>query len=320
MMTPKRNLPSASGFNSLLVDPELSVKICIRYFSPMGAEHSRGSEDSFSSSLLALHHSNTGVGPLKLALYKIQQVVAILEGKALLPFEFRKRFKFTGLLGDGAFGFVLAAEVRKVELDEENAEEVAIKFIEKTKALQSFNHPNVPKFIDLYEHENYIVMVTELGGTPWDPLSNPKLDVWGIRRGLSMPQRPRRDPNVIDPRSVSPLYVLTEEQEKRLNKETSRELFALMTRFDGFPPEDIIRFIFKQIASAVAHFHHGSWFHERSRWLEYAVKLVDIGVARKTPQTSSECIGYRDYIGGVYQAAPEIHKKERWQGPPQDIW
>lgn len=118
--------------------------------------------------------------------------------------------------------------------------EVAVKFIIRDKIpkdlwikekgipveidiLKSLRHPNIIKYIEHIHEPKYIILVTELHGTEWsvdnkrlNPQKNP---------GLRSTPRSKAVPNPDTKMECSPLFRLTEEQEKEIKRRTSCDLF-----------------------------------------------------------------------------------------------
>ncbi|KAJ3333630.1 hypothetical protein HDU76_005859 [Blyttiomyces sp. JEL0837] len=104
--------------------------------------------------------------------------------------QFAERYHITCELGTGGFGFVCGA--RRI-LDDK---EVAVKFILKSKVpssswvrdkdygvipmevyiLKSVNHPNIIAFLDCYDDEKYVYLVTELHGSQWSGPDSSRFD------------------------------------------------------------------------------------------------------------------------------------------------
>jgi hypothetical protein len=107
---------------------------------------------------------NAGPNPSEIAFEQ-------LHGKVLHP-EFAARYTVTEELGSGGFGFVCVA------VDMIEGKEVAVKFINKTRApgsstlamaneeplecfvLRCINHPNVVKYIEQFEDEEFYYLVS----------------------------------------------------------------------------------------------------------------------------------------------------------------
>lgn len=117
--------------------------------------------------------------------------ISVLRGVSDLPTQISSKYKISQVIGDGAFGFVVAAKMIS------NPEkEVAIKFIFKEKVskecwvedptygwipfechfLSRVQHENIIDFVEVVSDSKYIYFVTELHGTEWtsgNPALNP---------------------------------------------------------------------------------------------------------------------------------------------------
>jgi serine/threonine protein kinase len=161
-------------------------------------------------------------------------VVDLLSGRKILSPRFSQRYKIGEVLGDGAFGFVLTAKSL------ETGSEVAVKFIIKSKIpkelwnqdkslpveiqiLRGLNHPNIIKYIEHIIEDKYILLITELHGTEWS-VNNPKLSPLK-NPGLRNTPRGKAAPNPESKMECSPLFRLTEEQERAIKRRTSCDLF-----------------------------------------------------------------------------------------------
>jgi hypothetical protein len=113
----------------------------------------------------------------------------LIHGRTILSPLFTEHYVLGDLLGDGAFGFVFSAKRKQVDT------EVAVKFIIRSKipaynwkvlengdkvpqeiaVLSTLEHPNIVKYLGYVLEKDFVLLITELHGTSWDP-SNPALD------------------------------------------------------------------------------------------------------------------------------------------------
>ena len=90
------------------------------------------------------------------------------------------------------------------------------------KILSSLNHPNVVRYLDHMIEDSYILLITELHGTEWDP-NNSRLNAVS-NPGLRSAPAPKP---AVDNSESSPLFRLTAEQQSELasRRRTSCDLF-----------------------------------------------------------------------------------------------
>ncbi|KAI9140390.1 kinase-like domain-containing protein [Paraphysoderma sedebokerense] len=194
--------------------------------------------------------------------------------------------------------------------------------------LKSLNHPNIIKFLDCFEDDNYIIMVTELHGTSWDS-TNPVLDP-NTHPGLkSEPRRMRVGSE--GKGDAHTLASLSSSQKEMLRQRTSCDLFECIgtvpqLHYDknDYFPERVARHIFKQVASAVAYLHERGIVHRDLKDenividQNYTVKLIDFGSAARIPTLAKDY--FDKFLGTLDFAAPEIIDGYRYRGPEAEIW
>jgi serine/threonine protein kinase len=86
--------------------------------------------------------------------------------------------------------------------------------------LRKVSHPNIIQYIDHIFEKDYILLITELHGTEWDP-SNPELSE---SRNPGIKKEKKAVVNQ-EGKECSPLFRLTEEQEKQIRRRTACDLF-----------------------------------------------------------------------------------------------
>ncbi|KXS20160.1 kinase-like protein [Gonapodya prolifera JEL478] len=264
------------------------------------------------------------------------EVVALLSGQRSMPEVMQGKYKIGQLLGDGAFGFVMTAK----RLSDDR--EVAIKFIARDKIpsdlwtqdsslhpsrvpleisiLASCRHPSVIRYVEHASDERYVLLVTELHGTEWDvrnPELNPKRNP-GLRqtpRVKVVPQEGKME--------CSPLFRLTEEQEKSIRRRTSCDLFECIDAHVQLS-DRACKKIFAQIAMAVHHLHQRGYVHRDLKDenividADYNIKLVDFGSASRIPSHREHY--FTKFNGTTHFASPEVVRKQSYRGPEAEVW
>ncbi|TPX33175.1 hypothetical protein SmJEL517_g03815 [Synchytrium microbalum] len=260
------------------------------------------------------------------------EVLKIMNGTTKLPKDFEAKYAVGELLGDGAFGFVLSA-TRKID-----QKEVAVKFIIRKKLpkdfytmtkdgmlpseiviLKSLHHANIIPYYDHYVEEVHIILVTELFGTQWDPtvLDPTKNAVPEKKKPLGN----SKPANAIV--ECSPLFRLTEEQEKQIKRRTSCDLFECIDAHGKLPIPIAIK-IFSQIVLAVEYMDKYHIVHRDLKDenividADYNIKIIDFGSASYIPTTEN---GYfKSFNGTAHFASPEIARGYAYRGPEAEVW
>ncbi|KAI8847414.1 kinase-like domain-containing protein [Chytridium lagenaria] len=161
--------------------------------------------------------------------------------------------------------------------------------------LKSLTHPAI--------EEKYVLLVTELHGTQWDP-ANPELCV---ERNPGL-RAPKRDVEV-------------KNEAKTLKKRTSCDLFECI---DKRIPEHIGKKIFAQIALAIKHLHDRNIVHRDLKDenividSNYLIKIVDFGSASSVPHHPSHY--FTKFNGTAHFASPEVARGEPFRGPEAEVW
>jgi serine/threonine protein kinase len=264
-----------------------------------------------------------------------KEIIAVMRGKTKLQADFKAKYALTEVLGDGAFGFVFAARIVGT------SREAAVKFIIKDKVqddawvaddrygsipfeahfLAQVRHPNIIRFLDVYQDTKYVYLVTELAGDQWHP-ANPKLDR-RINKYLK-PVDPGMKP--FDSRTLtgSPEEIAKMSDSQLLQRRrVASDLFECIEAHNGFP-EDVSRKIFVQVVDAVKYMHDCGYVHRDIKdeniviTADYSVKLIDFGSTSAIPPTKD---GWFDRFNGtLHFAAPEILKGSPYRGPEAEVW
>lgn len=225
--------------------------------------------------------------------------------------------------------------------------EVAVKFIIKSKIpkdlwnrekslpveiaiLKSLSHPNIIRYIEHIVEDKYILLITELHGTEWS-VHNPKLNPLK-NPGLRHTPRGKAAPTPDSKMECSPLFRLTEEQEKAIKRRTSCDLFecidartSLSLHFvDKTISEENCKKIIAQIALAVKYMKDAGIVHRDLKDENvvidenYNIKIVDLGSASRIPTEKSQY--FSKFNGTAHFASPEIAKGNAYRGPEAEVW
>ncbi|KAJ3358010.1 hypothetical protein HDU83_000067 [Entophlyctis luteolus] len=246
---------------------------------------------------------------------RLADIAAFMNGSKCLPDTFAKNYNLGGLLGDGAFGFVMTATRLS------DGKEVAVKFISREKipydlwvadpsaahgekvpievaTLQKINHPNIIRYIDhMAEKFKYVLLITELHGSEWCAAKphdmNPVQDsAQAKKRAASV----NDIPNVVNQLGYS---------HKRI-------------------PEKLAKKIFAQIVLAVEYLQQNNLVHRDLKDenividRNYNIKLIDFGSVAAIPKTEREY--FTKFSGTIHFASPEISNSLPYRGPESEIW
>jgi serine/threonine protein kinase len=153
--------------------------------------------------------------------------------------------------------------------------------------LTQVRHANIIRFVDCLQDETFCYLVTEMHGTPWTE-----------HHQRVLTQQPLR--------SCPPM-----------------DLFECIERHQRFS-ERHGRFIFRQIAAAVAHLYSLGLVHRDIKDEniliddKFHVKLIDFGsVAFFDPTKAKQ---YDRFLGTIQYAAPEILRGQHYSGPATEVW
>lgn len=237
---------------------------------------------------------------------------------------FEAKYTLGHELGSGGFGFVVRASSNV------DQRPVAVKFIWKDKvpshgwvrdphlgvipmeafALKVIDHPNVVKFIELFDDEEFFYLVMEMHGSPWkapeteDKLSAKK-DAPSTAPGTPDSLKPPARPVPMERRSSYDLFECIE-QHSRLTEEQARWVFA-------------------QVVEAVWYLDTLGICHRDIKDencvvdKDFNVKLIDFGSAvlsdpRKPPPY------FNRFFGTMTFASSEILQGKQYRAPHAEVW
>ncbi|KAJ3274948.1 Kinesin-like protein kif22 [Terramyces sp. JEL0728] len=237
----------------------------------------------------------------------------LMNGTAKISSEFTDKYILGDLLGDGAFGFVFTAVTIATNV------EVAVKFIVRSKiykegwvqekgvflpaevaTLKKLEHPNIIKYIEHITDDLYILLITELHGTPWDA-SNLELT-------------PARNPGI---------KFKFKPYTTKYKSRTSADLFECIDAHTAIPTR-IGKMLFAQIILACDYLHSNGLVHRDIKDenivvdAAYRIKMIDFGSTSTIPTRKEDY--FQRYNGTPHFAAPEIVKGHRYKGPEAEIW
>lgn len=121
----------------------------------------------------------------------------------------------------------------------------------------------------------------------------------------------------------SPLFRLTEEQEKSIRRKTSFDLFECIDAHKQLP-EPVVKKIMGQIALAINYMHQKNIVHRDIKDENvvidenYNVKLVDFGSASIIPTRKEKY--FTKFNGTTHFASPEVSKGMSYRGPEAEAW
>jgi serine/threonine protein kinase len=176
--------------------------------------------------------------------------------------------------------------------------------------LKKLKHPNIIKYIEHIEEDDYILLVTELHGTSWD-LGNPELNL------RMNPQLKLYNPAKFQPPTPNS------------RKKTSCDLFECidarnLINIDKDISEEIIKRIFGQVVSAVEYMNEVGMVHRDIKDenividSHYKLKLIDFGSSSDIPKSQEKY--FTKFNGTAHFAPPEVVKGGVYRGPEAEIW
>ncbi|RKP02726.1 hypothetical protein CXG81DRAFT_1970, partial [Caulochytrium protostelioides] len=246
---------------------------------------------------------------------------------------FMAHYELNEILGEGISSFVSASTRRRDGMT------TATKFLFKERILVSswvrdrvlgtvprelsilrrLKHPNIIEFLDCYEDEWYIYLVMENHGSHWScPPDAAAAAASATSEGLAATASDAPTlPSLLDANDAA-----SADADAELG--SSRDLFECIETMHVRFTEHDVRFIFRQIAHAVAYLHARGFVHQDVKEenvvvnAQFHVKLIDFGVAAPIPETRDDW--FDTFHGTTLYAAPEILRGDEWRGPEQDVW
>ncbi|TPX33251.1 hypothetical protein SmJEL517_g03844 [Synchytrium microbalum] len=231
----------------------------------------------------------------------------LLSGELPISDGYKAKYCHYKLLGAGGFGFVLAGWHTKIMMP------VAIKFMHASNLRPSDSvdvigigripkevnylaslakHPNMLQLVEFLVEGEYLIIVTELFGTAWDPV----FASWNV------PAWTFGFPNLSVPSG------------------SSMDLWSCI-QSHGKIPWHISRFIFWQLVNAVKHLHTNAVVHRDLKCQNilvdhrYCIKLIDMGLAADLPPDDHPSIE----IAGSF-LAPEQVLRLPFDAKKAEIW
>ncbi|KAI8918913.1 kinase-like domain-containing protein [Entophlyctis helioformis] len=275
------------------------------------------------------------------------KALQLLASHSLHP-DFAARFEVTSELGSGGFGFVLGA------IDHLTGREVAVKFIMRSRVpdtawvkdqdlgaiplevffLRHCNHKNIISFVAVYTDSTYVYLVTELHGSQWTAAKDhigaaSQVPVQDPTQMLGLSEKATAAtsgyycvalrcavPPPLTRSNTCPLPA-------KLCRRPSMDLFECIEQFDRIP-EDVAKFIFRQVAEAIRYLHSKSVVHRDIKDENividnnFHVKIIDFGSA--AIEHPDPGFLFDRFQGTIQYASPEILRGEKYRGRPSDIW
>ncbi|KAJ1330101.1 hypothetical protein BSLG_009733 [Batrachochytrium salamandrivorans] len=254
--------------------------------------------------------------------------------------EFAERYSLLGELGHGATGFVVAAErIEDSRIPVSSwKRDRSIGFIPlEAFLLKRINHPNIIRFLDIYEDAKYFYLVMEIHGTQWknihmqpdnEPSSlNYRQPSFSTVPAHSHPSTPtalcwssrNRQGHLAGYRHTT----LSPTSEKHHTRHSSLDLFEFIES-NPFFAERKIRYIFLQIAEAVCYLHLNNIAHNDIKDENVVIddalhaKLIDFGAAQSVPTHPRDY--FEGFRGTTHYMPPEGVRREKYRGPEVDVW
>ncbi|KXS09577.1 kinase-like protein [Gonapodya prolifera JEL478] len=271
--------------------------------------------------------------------------------------RFMREYQIMGELGDGGFGFVISAVQRISERP------VAVKFVFKSRVpsagwvrdpslgicplevyiLKNLRHRSIIEFIEYLEDERFCYIVMELHGVQWtklrdsstreeinkQPVANvadaPNHHTPQHMSTLQIPKAANESPSTIERPKRPVIERLNSEPPPLLTRKTSMDLFECIEQVEHLTEEQS-RFVFRQIAEAVAYLHAKGIVHRDLKDENIVIdeklhaKLIDFGSAAIEPRPTQQNHLFDHFYGTIQYAAPEILRGEKYRGRPNDMW
>ncbi len=231
---------------------------------------------------------------------------------------FQAKYRLGHELGSGGFGFVVAA-TRVAD-----KRPVAVKFIWKDKvpshgwvrdphlgvipmeafALKVIDHPNVVKFIELFQDDEFFYLVMEMHGSPWKA------------------PEPKEEKKVAS--SDGSMSLAPPEAEVPMERRSSFDLFECIEQHSRLTEEQA-RWVFAQVVEAVWFLDSLGICHRDIKDencvvdKDFNVKLIDFGSAvlsdpRKPPPY------FNRFFGTMTFASSEILQGKQYRAPHAEMW
>ncbi|KAF9452380.1 Pkinase-domain-containing protein [Macrolepiota fuliginosa MF-IS2] len=283
-----------------------------------------------------------------------------------LNLHFVELYQLEDELGAGGYGFVMTARQRL------SGQEVAVKFIIKEKVpehawmedellgrlpteialLNTINHQNVVKFLDLFEDNIYFYLVQELHGSPWQNceeedireidslVSTPSLSPSASERSLDSSEPATPPPTTSshlinsdthtstnsDPSHTKQTSTLFQFKRPEITRRASHDLFECIEQSEEKRlPEAQSRYVFAQVVDVVHHLDSLGIAHRDIKDENLVidknlkVKLIDFGSACAIDPTKPRPY-YTQFFGTAAYASAEILLKKKYQAAPAEIW
>ena len=205
--------------------------------------------------------------------------------------DFLDKYHIDSELGHGGFGFVLGGVRRDDGL------KVAVKFIYKNKVpqenwivdkdmgriplevyiLRHCHHPNIISFLDFYDSDPWIYLVTDIHGTHWNQLQDQKPTIESTISNQTLHNTQVSSKQSLSRSKSYPFPT-------RLIRKPSMDLFECIEQHKALSESDAI-IIFRQIVSAIAYLHEKGIIHRDIKDENVVidenlvVKLIDFGSA-----------------------------------------
>ncbi|KAK9899222.1 kinase-like protein [Cystobasidium minutum MCA 4210] len=260
-------------------------------------------------------------------------------GKTLHPFLL-DNYHVIEELGAGGYGVVVRA------LRVPDMQDVAVKILWRTKMpkegwvavtgwepkllttpvvvpreahiLRQISHPGVIAYVDYFEDDNFLYLVMEHFGTPWNV--EMARDSLPVSVTSSVPQA-----NAVNP--VNSLHLDLSPKTSRPAgpiRRASRDLFECLEAYQRLP-EETSKFIFKQLADTVCYLHRSGIVHCDLKDenividADFRVKIIDFGSAQMLDPLKPAPY-HQKFRGTITFAAPEILRGEVFQAPQAEVW
>lgn len=258
--------------------------------------------------------------------------------------SFAKRYEVCEELGTGGFGFVVGVRRRRDNM------QAACKFIWKHKipkhrmvqdpmygaipqeafVLKVVRHPNIVKFIDLYQDESFFYLVMERHGAHWLSKGDKDAPVPSLPAApVPAPPLPLSVETLSDgSRSSSSTASSGDDTAPALSslvdRRASCDLFECIEQHSHFP-EDQARWIFVQVVEAVYNLAQHGIFHRDIKDencvidADLHVKLIDFGSAVITDVRKPQPY-FNRFFGTLTFASSEILRGKAYHAAPAEVW